>query len=217
MGGCYPSAHLMLKNIKIVEKLHLNNEKSLITIESKGITLESLQLVKELISKGKSDYESALRLLDAGDVYDAAEKAWSAIENFRKACLVAAKIPYDIAKTVGNGVPLFSKILEKLGKKDLLCMYFYFNSRLHSLGFYERVIPEEDIAKMIQEEVPKWLENIEQVVNTLKSIDLSETVEVLRKINQARQEALRASAKYAELRRKLDTIISNKISIILNK
>lgn len=35
-----------------------------------------------------------LKLLDSGDIYDAAEKAWLAIETMRKAFLVAVGVPY---------------------------------------------------------------------------------------------------------------------------
>ena len=62
----------------------------------------------------------ALELLERGDVRDAAEKAWSSIENMRKALLVAVKIPCDLAKNISTGVPLFIRILRALNRKDLL-------------------------------------------------------------------------------------------------
>jgi len=179
--------------------------------------MEAKKSATELVLRAKAFYEDALRLLDTGDVYDAAEKAWCAIENMRKACLVAVKVPYNMAKAIREGVPLFSKILEKIGKKDLLRMYFYFNSRLHTLGFYEQVVPEDDLDKIIREEVPEWMQKIEELISVLISVDLSEVVEVVRKINQVKQDIIRVSAKYTELVNKLDKIITNKIAVLSNR
>jgi len=62
------------------------------------------------------------------------------------------KIPYDVAKSIREEIPLFRRALEILGYDFLTRMYFYFSSRLHTLGFYERIIPEEDIARIIRSE-----------------------------------------------------------------
>ena len=170
--------------------------------------------VEELIRRGWDDYSKALELLDAGDFYDAAEKAWSAIENFRKACLVAMKIPYVIAKSVRDGVPLFSKVLEGIGYDSLVKMYFYFDSRLHTLGFYERVTPEEDIKRIVRSEVKKWLKDAEELIGILRKVDLSGVVALLRELNRARQEALRASIKYAEVKSQIAETISKSLQTI---
>ncbi len=170
--------------------------------------------VEELIHKGWSDYTKALELIETGDFYDAAEKSWSAIENFRKACLVAMKIPYNIAKSVKDGVPLFSRILESLGYNSLVRMYFYFDSRLHILGFYERVTPEETIKKIIYDEVRSWLKDMENAIEILKKIDLSGIVVLLKKLNKARQEALKASMNHAEIKSQIAEIISKSLQTI---
>ena len=124
-----------------------------------------------LINQAHNDLNLSFQLLERGDIRDAAEKAWRAIENTRKALLVAVKIPYEIAKTITSGVPLFSKILKAIGKKSLLRMYFYFDSRLHTLGFYEMITPEEELEDIIRNEVPEWIEEMEKIINSIKHID----------------------------------------------
>jgi len=82
-----------------------------------------LNEAKDLIKLSWENYEKALELLSRGDYYDAAEKAWNAIENMRKAFLVILKIPHEKAKTISQGLVLFSDILRKLGEKEILKMY----------------------------------------------------------------------------------------------
>ena len=167
--------------------------------------------VEELISHADRDYNEALKLLESRDVYDAAEKAWSAIENLRKACLVAVKIPYKIAKTTSKGLPLFIKILKALGRKDLLTSYMYFGQQLHSLGFYERVIPESDLEDTIRDDVPKWVQQIKLLIKTLKRIDLSDVINLLEEIDKVKQRILQASSEYLVLQQKLSQIVTQKI------
>ena len=169
---------------------------------------------KELVGRGWKDYSKALELLETGDFYDAAEKAWSAIENFRKAILVAMKIPYDVAKSIREGVPLFSRVLEILGYHSLTRMYFYFSSRLHTLGFYERIIPEEDIARIIRSEVREWLKKIEELLEVLRKVDLSNITELLKELDKARQEALKASMRYAEIKSQIIETITKSLQSI---
>jgi len=169
---------------------------------------------KELVGRGWEDYSKALELLETGDFYDAAEKAWSAIENFRKAILVAMKIPYDVAKSIREGVPLFSRVLEILGYDSLTRMYFYFSSRLHTLGFYERIIPEEDIARIIRSEVREWLKKIEELLEVLRKVDLSNITELLKELDKARQEALKASMRYAEIKSQIIETITKSLQSI---
>ncbi|MEX0568036.1 MAG: PaREP1 family protein [Candidatus Njordarchaeota archaeon] len=158
----------------------------------------------DLIIQAKNDLDLSFQLLEKGDIRDAAEKAWRSIENIRKALLVTIKIPYNIAKTITTGVPLFSKILRALGKRDMLRMYFYFDSRLHTLGFYEMVIPEEELEDIIRNEVPQWIEKMIEVIDSTKRIDLSRLVGLIEKMNRIRMEILRKSNEYLK--------ISNQIS-----
>jgi len=96
------------------------------------------------------------------------KKAWSAIRDLRKACLITTKIPYEIAKTKSKRLPLFIKILKAVGRKDLLKSYMYFSQQLHSMGFYERVIPESDLRDTIQDNVPEWMQKIKELINIFK-------------------------------------------------
>lgn len=155
--------------------------------------------VKQLISSADRDYSDAIRLLEEGDTYDAAEKAWSAIENLRKACLVAAKIPYETAKTTSKGLVLFIKILKALGRKDLIKTYMYFSYQLHSLGFYERIIPESDLEDTIRGEVPEWIQKIKNIIKTLQYVGLSAITSILKEIDKAKQKILQASSEYITL------------------
>ena len=90
--------------------------------------------VEDLIDAGFGEYERALELLDRGDHYDAAEKAWNAIEFLRKAFLVALGVPYQKARTVNYGLPLFSRLLRALGLRELLRDYEWFDYKLHIMG-----------------------------------------------------------------------------------
>jgi len=172
----------------------------------------SQKSVEELVSSADRSYEEALRLLERGDVYDAAEKAWSAIENLGKACLVATKIPYEVAKTASKGILLFSKILRALGRKDILRSYMYFSQQLHSLGFYERIIPESDLDETIREEVPIWMREVKRIIETLKHVDLSKIVILIEEIDKTKQKILHATSEYLALQQKLSQIIDQQIS-----
>ena len=99
----------------------------------------------ELLSRSRQDYARALELLDRGDIRDAAEKAWCAVETLRKALLVAVKIPYDLARNISPGLPVFIRLLRALKQAELLEKYFFFNSHIHIFGFYEAVTPEEEL------------------------------------------------------------------------
>jgi len=166
----------------------------------------------ELIDKARDDLRLALDMLEKGDIRDAAEKAWRSIENIRKALLVAVKIPYDIAKTVGSGVPLFSKILKALGRRNLLRMYFYFESRLHSLGFCEMITPDDELEEIIRDEVPAWIEEMTKIIGSLVHVDLSHVAEIIRKMNRIKAEILRKSSEYIALSNKLNEKIAAMIS-----
>jgi len=50
--------------------------------------------IDDLVKKAREHYMHTLKLLDSGDIYDDAEKAWLAIETMRKAFLVAVGVPY---------------------------------------------------------------------------------------------------------------------------
>jgi len=162
-----------------------------------------------LINQAHNDLNLSFQLLERGDIRDAAEKAWRAIENTRKALLVAVKIPYEIAKTITSGVPLFSKILKAIGKKSLLRMYFYFDSRLHTLGFYEMITPEEELEDIIRNEVPEWIEEMEKIINSIKHIDLSHLTGLIEKMNKIKLEILRKSNEYMKISVEISKQITN--------
>ena len=171
----------------------------------------------DLISDADKYYRESLKLLDSGDIYDAAEKAWSAIESLRKACLVATKIPYEIAKTVSKGLPLFIRILRALGRKDLVDKYMSLEQQLHSLGFYERIIPEGDLKEIIEKDVGVWISEMKGIIDMLRDIDLSQIIDVVEELERVKNDLLRTEAKYRTLQHRLVEIISQKVSQVVSR
>ncbi len=84
-----------------------------------------------LINKAWESYEKAIKMLNKGAIRDSAEKAWFAIENMRKAIMVAAKVPYDFAKKIDVALNIFNGILKALNAESLLERYYYFQATLH--------------------------------------------------------------------------------------
>ena len=127
-------------------------------------------------------YTHALRLIETNDIYDAAEKAWLAIETIRKAFLVAIGVPYEMAKSVSYSLPLFNRLLKALGLKDLLRVYESFYYRLHAMGFYENSTPVEEIIRTIKVEVASWIDVMKKVIRNIQGTDISE---ILRNYDRA--------------------------------
>ena len=90
--------------------------------------------VDELVDKAVHFYELALDVLDKGDYVDACERAWACVETLRKALLVKAGVSYDRAKTITYGIPLFTRLLKKLGRERLLEKYTFFDYKLHIMA-----------------------------------------------------------------------------------
>jgi len=164
----------------------------------------------ELIEQAVESYNKALEFLGKGDVFDAAEKAWRAVENIRKALLVAVGIPYDKAKTINYGYPLFSRILRALGQKDLLEKYEWFESILHAKGFYGQIIPFDELKETILE-VREWLEKMRRIIGNISKADLSDALKIMEKIMDLRRELLRANMEYTRLNDELRSLIDKKI------
>ncbi len=163
--------------------------------------------VGELINAGLRDYERAIELLDRGDYYDAAEKAWNAIESFRKAFLVALGVPYQKARTVSYGLPLFGRLMRALGLKKLLRRYEWFDYKLHIMGFYERLTLEDEIEFIIRRYVEPWLNRMKNVILKLRGVNISDVLEIYDKSIRLRQEVLRKSSELMEINNELAKII----------
>jgi len=123
----------------------------------KGVYLQKRYTVTLLVEKSYGLYEKALKSLSIGDYYNAIGKAWNSVEHMRIAFLVALNVPYRQAKTINKGLILFSDILRKLNRRDLLRIYDQLMLRLHILGFYEQIIPADEIDEIIHSVVPKFL------------------------------------------------------------
>jgi len=172
-----------------------------------------LMNLEELLNTCEQNFIKAMDLLDKGDVRDAAEKAWGSIEAMRKALLVAVKIPYEIAKNVSTGLPLFTKILRALGRKDLLEKYFFFNSHVHIYGFYEMVTPEDELKKVIEDEVREWITQMRNIIESIKEIDLSSVVDIVLKTKKIKSEIIQKSREYEDLQ----TQLNSKIQALIKK
>ncbi len=109
---------------------------------------------------------------------------------------------------------LFIKILKALGRKDILKTYMYFGQQLHSLGFYERIVPESDLEETIREDVPRWIHEAKLLVRILEHVDLSHVAGLVEEIDKTRQRILRAASEYMVLQQKLSEIIAQQISSV---
>jgi len=97
---------------------------------------------EDLRNKAWEAYEKAVEMLNKGDIGDSAKKAWLAIENLRKAIMVAAKVPYDVTEKISVALNIFNGILKALNTESLLERYCYFQATLHGLSFYEGILNE---------------------------------------------------------------------------
>ncbi len=127
----------------------------------------------ELVNKTMNLYELALRSLERKDYIDACEKAWACIETLRKALLVKAGISYEKAKSITYGIPPFTRLLRKLGRKDLLEKYTFFDYKLHIMGFYEGITETWKIEEIIREDLKVWINSMRGLIERL-NIDLTE-------------------------------------------
>ncbi len=173
--------------------------------------------VDELISNAKKSYEDALKLLETQDYYDAAEKAWRAIEFLRKALLVAAKIPYEKAKTIAIGLPLFSDILRLLGAKRTLDLYDKLAFKLHIMGFYEEITTPEEITDLILIDVKKLMDELLSLIEVTRKLDLSNVIDLVDKMRKVKQEIIKKSSELLEIRMKYRETLSKAISSVISK
>jgi len=124
---------------------------------------------EELILEARNTYQKALKLLEKGYYYDAAEKGWCAVELMREALLVAAGVYIDKAKNLDFSIRTFTRILRSLKRRDLLKEYYRFDSCLHIRGFYGIISTEDEISTTLQE-LGLWIEKMEKLVRSARSI-----------------------------------------------
>jgi len=144
-------------------------------------------VVEELVDDAKASFEKAQELLESEDYYDAAEKAWRAVESMRKAVLVAAKIPYRYAKTTNIGLRLFSDFLRGMNRRRVLDLYDKIAYRLPILGFYEGIISPEEIKELILSDVKLLIEELEDLIRIARKIDLRNALNSLLRIQKLKQ------------------------------
>ena len=156
--------------------------------------------VADLIEKARECYEKAIELLSQGDYHDAAEKAWNAVEYMRKAFLIALNIPYEKAKTVSQGLVLFSDILRKLGRREILKTYDQLMLKLHVLGFYEQITPPDEIDELIRTTTRYFISQMEDIINRIKGIDLSQVAKFIDKMAKIKSDIVAKSAELYEVR-----------------
>ena len=120
--------------------------------------------------KAWKTYEKAIEMLNRGDIRDAAEKAWLAVENMRKAIMVAAKIPYETTKKISIALNIFNGILKALNAETILEKYYYLQATLHGLSFYEGIL-NEDITIDAILKAEEWLKETEKLINKAWNMD----------------------------------------------
>jgi len=165
---------------------------------------------EELLNKAREELNKAIKLLEEKDFYNAAEKAWKAVELTRKALLITVNVPHEKAKTITYGYPLFSRLLRALNQRKLLEKYGWFESTLHARGFYEEITPIDEITEAIQQ-VRSWINSIEELIKQVKGINLIEAVSILEEITNLRRKILRMNIEYIKLNEKLNTTIKEAI------
>ncbi|MEX0569396.1 MAG: PaREP1 family protein [Candidatus Njordarchaeota archaeon] len=166
---------------------------------------------RDLIARAKELYQEGLRLFDRGDYYDVAEKGWCTVELLRKAVLVAVGVPYEKASNIEFGLPMFTRILKILGRKDLLDSYYKFSSCLHIYGFYEMVSSPEEIERSLSE-LEVWINDIEVVAERLSKTRLEGAVELMEKCLKLKRKILQTNVEYYKTLRELANMIQQIIS-----
>ncbi|MHA1675594.1 MAG: PaREP1 family protein [Candidatus Njordarchaeales archaeon] len=161
---------------------------------------------EELTVKAWEAYDKALELLRMGDIPDAAEKAWLAVENMRKAIMVASNIPYDVTKKVNLALNIFSKLLEILGHEDLLSEYYALNATLHGMAFYEGLLNEYTTKKFIIR-AENWLKKAEKIIEEALKIDASPLVSLEEEKMKIKAKILSENMKILEIRSKEEKVI----------
>jgi len=157
-------------------------------------------------------YNDAIRLLNRRDIYDAAEKAWGAVENARKAFLVAIGVPEAKASSVEFGVTFFVKVLRKLNRKDLVEKYYSLDYCLHIKGFYEVQIPPEILQEKIYE-VGEWISQILELIDKVKNLDLSEAIKLMDESIKLKRKILQMSTEYHKMLQQVDVALSKALSL----
>ena len=166
----------------------------------------------DLMEKTWKLYADALKLLNQGDYIDAAEKAWGAVEMIRKAFLISLGVPREKAGDISFGLPLFIKILKVLGRRDLINKYYMFDSSLHIKGFYEMLTPKDEIEIVIGE-VKKWLDEIQEIMRSLKGMKLKEAIRLMDDALKVKRKILQESIKYESILKLIEEKIKAELEI----
>ena len=166
---------------------------------------------EKYVSSALQIYDDAVRLLERGDIFDAAEKAWCAVENSRKAFLIALGVPEQKVGSVEFGVTFFIRVLRKLGRKDLAEKYYNFDYCLYIKGFYELQMPVDILSEKIYE-VKAWMDEIFELVDKVKGIDLSDAIKIMDESVKLKRKILQMNMEYQRMLQRVDAIISRAIT-----
>ena len=102
--------------------------------------------VRDIFSDVRAIHSSALERLDAGDIRDAAEKAWCAVKRATDA-LVLARTGVEPERTpdTGSGLRELASADPRVRELRLVGRYYHVQGQLHGDCFYlSRCQPEED-------------------------------------------------------------------------
>ena len=102
--------------------------------------------VRDIFSDARAVHGSALERLDAGDIRDAAEKAWCAAKRATDALVLArAGVEPERTPDTGSGLRRLARADSRVRQLRLTGRYFHFQGALHGLCFYMgQCEPEED-------------------------------------------------------------------------
>jgi len=164
--------------------------------------------VDDLVKKAKEHYMHALKLLDSGDIYDAAEKAWLAIETLRKAFLVAVGVPCEKTKSISYSLPLFNRLLRALGLRELLRNYEFLYFKLHAMGFYENITPIEDLIHSIRVDTASWIKNMEVLINKVRGVNISNVLKDYDEVIKLKREIIAKNVELMKLYQNINSSLS---------
>jgi len=170
-----------------------------------------MSVYKKYVSQALQIYDDALRLLERGDIFDAVEKAWSAIENARKALLIAVGVPEQKAGSVEFGVGFFIRILRKLGRKDIVEKYYGFDYCLHIKGFYELQMPPDLLSEKIYE-AEGWISEVLGLIDKLKNVDLKDAIKMMEESIKLKRRILQLNIEYRQALQQIDNAISRAVT-----
>ena len=126
-------------------------------------------------------YDDAIRMLEKGDIFGATKKIWRAIEDSRNAFLVAIGVAESKAGATDFGEVVFINILRKLGRRDLIDMYYGFDCYFHLEGLHEPQAYLDALSEKIYE-AKEWISEIFNLIDVAKHMEMEKTIKIIEEV-----------------------------------